>query len=59
MCPFFVNSFAVILFEQFSKNAAQFRECMCVCVCVCVCVDLHILDREGSRVVASRALVVA
>ena len=29
-------------------------ERVCVCVCVCVCV----LDREVSRVVASRALVV-
>ena len=39
--------------------------CLCVCVCVCACVRACVrayvcfLNREGSRVVASRALVVA
>ena len=32
--------------------------CVHVCVCVCACVPVHVLDKEGSRVVASRALVV-
>ena len=34
--------------------------CMCVCVCVCACVRacVCVLDREGSWVVASTALVV-
>ena len=36
--------------------------CMCVClracVCVCVCVRACVLDVEGNRVFASRALVV-
>ena len=30
----------------------------CVCVRVCVCVCVCVLDREGSRMVSSRALVV-
>ena len=39
--------------------------CVCVCVCVYVCVCMHVcmcacvLDRDGSRVFASRALIVA
>ena len=38
--------------------------CVCMCVCVyvcvyvCVCVCVCVLDREGNRVFASRALVV-
>ena len=32
--------------------------CACVCVCVCACVCVHMLDREGNRVFATRALVV-
>ena len=31
---------------------------MCQCVCVCVCVRVCVLDGEGNRVFASRALVV-
>ena len=30
---------------------------MCVCACVCVCVCVSILDMEGSRVFASKALL--
>ena len=32
--------------------------CASVCVCVCVCVHVCVVDREGSRVFASIALVV-
>ena len=50
---------AVILFDWFSK-AQHSCESACVCVCVGGGVRLlmHVLDREGSRVFASRALVV-
>ena len=51
---------AVILFDWFSK--AQ-HSCESACVCVWgvgggVRLLMHVLDREGSRVFASRALVV-
>ena len=39
------------------------RVCVCMCVCVCArvraCVHACVLGREGSRVFASRAQVVA
>ena len=53
-----------MLFDPFSRKGGEkeLRERVCVacflllvCVCVCVCV----LDREGSRVFASRVLGVA
>ena len=34
------------------------RVCVCVCVCVCLCVSACVVDREGNRAFASRALVV-
>ena len=50
----------------FSQTNKKERECMwvvclcvhvCVCVCLCVCAHVCVLDREGSSVFASRAII--
>ena len=46
-----ITVLAVTLFDQFSS-----RQRVPVAYCVCVCVCVFSLDREGSRVVASKAL---
>ena len=41
------------------RVCACVHACVCLCACVCVPVRMRVcvLDREGSRMVASRALV--
>ena len=74
-CLIMIQQSVPILFDQYSETQRGQKHsmveivhicaCVCVCVCVhaCVCVRAHVcvcvLDRKESRVVTSRALVIA